>query len=181
MEKAWNHNLALFCLSGCVEQSETDHYSSRLQVASKLSPEDKQAVERAVEDTISWLDSNQLAEVDEFEHKCDPTIALILGRRMAAVLDLSAVVGLSDFKQVGRRPPLLCPGCSVQIACNGLNSHQTCGTARAFVCVMMSCCHLVPKQIFLCRLDSGLLGEKDQAGPGQLHQSDFQSSLFTGR
>ena len=40
------------------------------QVASKLSPEDKATVERAVEDTIAWLDANQLAEVDEFEHKC---------------------------------------------------------------------------------------------------------------
>ena len=70
-----------------------------MQVASKLSPEDKQAVERAVEDTISWLDSNQLAEVDEFEHKCDPTIAVVFGRRMAAVVDLSAVVGLSDLNR----------------------------------------------------------------------------------
>ena len=41
-----------------------------MQVASKLSPEDKATVERAVEDTIAWLDANQLAEVDEFEHKC---------------------------------------------------------------------------------------------------------------
>ena len=40
------------------------------QVASKLSPEDKAAVERAVEDAIAWLDANQLAEVDELEHKC---------------------------------------------------------------------------------------------------------------
>lgn len=41
-----------------------------MQVASKLSPEDKATVERAVEDTIAWLDANQLAEVDELEHKC---------------------------------------------------------------------------------------------------------------
>ena len=41
-----------------------------VQVASKLSPEDKATVERAVEDTIAWLDANQLAEVDELEHKC---------------------------------------------------------------------------------------------------------------
>ena len=43
-----------------------------MQVAGKLSPEDKAKVERAVEDTIAWLDANQLAEVDEFEHKCAP-------------------------------------------------------------------------------------------------------------
>lgn len=113
--KLGNYNLALFCLSGCDGKSETDHYSSRVQVASKLSPEDKQAVERAVEDTISWLDSNQLAEVDEFEHKCDPTIAVILGRRMAAVVDLSAFVGLSGLKQVGRRPPPLCRGAACRL------------------------------------------------------------------
>lgn len=45
-----------------------------MQVASKLSPEDKATVERAVEDTIAWLDANQLAEVDEFEHKCAPPL-----------------------------------------------------------------------------------------------------------
>lgn len=39
------------------------------QVASKLSPEDKEKMEKAVEDTIQWLDSNQLAEKEEFEDK----------------------------------------------------------------------------------------------------------------
>ncbi len=39
------------------------------QVASKLSPEDKERIEKAVEDTINWLDANQLAEKDEFEDK----------------------------------------------------------------------------------------------------------------
>ena len=39
------------------------------QVAEKLSPEDKERIEKAVDDAISWLDSNQLAEVDEFEDK----------------------------------------------------------------------------------------------------------------
>jgi heat shock protein 1/8 len=38
-------------------------------VAEKLSPEDKERIEKAVNDAISWLDSNQLAEVDEFEDK----------------------------------------------------------------------------------------------------------------
>ena len=39
------------------------------QVASKLSPEDKERIEKAVDETISWLDANQLAEKDEFEDK----------------------------------------------------------------------------------------------------------------
>ena len=40
-----------------------------MQVASKLSQEDKERIEKAVDEAISWLDSNQLAEVDEFEDK----------------------------------------------------------------------------------------------------------------
>jgi L1 cell adhesion molecule like protein len=51
------------------------------KVASKLDAADKQAIEKAVEDAISWLDKNQLAEVEEFEHQqkqlegvCNPII-----------------------------------------------------------------------------------------------------------
>ncbi|XP_042483944.1 heat shock 70 kDa protein-like [Macadamia integrifolia] len=50
--------------------------------AGKLDPEDKQKIEKAVEDTIQWLEGNQLAEVDEFEDKmkelealCNPIIS----------------------------------------------------------------------------------------------------------
>lgn len=50
--------------------------------AGKLNPEDKQKIEKSVEDTIEWLDRNQLAEVDELEDKlkelegiCNPIIA----------------------------------------------------------------------------------------------------------
>jgi molecular chaperone DnaK (HSP70) len=39
------------------------------QVASKLSPEDKEKIEKGVEETIQWLDSNQLAEKDEIADK----------------------------------------------------------------------------------------------------------------
>jgi L1 cell adhesion molecule like protein len=52
------------------------------KVAGQLNPSDKQAIEQAVESTIQWLDQNQLAEVEEFEHKqkelegiCNPIIA----------------------------------------------------------------------------------------------------------
>jgi L1 cell adhesion molecule like protein len=51
------------------------------KVASKLDANDKQTIEKAVEEAISWLDKNQLAEVEEFEHKqkelenvCNPII-----------------------------------------------------------------------------------------------------------
>ncbi|XP_055825954.1 heat shock 70 kDa protein-like [Solanum dulcamara] len=48
----------------------------------KLDPSDKQKIEKAVDETIEWLDGNQLAEVDEFEDKlkelenlCNPIIS----------------------------------------------------------------------------------------------------------
>lgn len=40
-----------------------------MQVGGKLSPEDKERAEKAVQETLNWLDSNQLAEVDELEDK----------------------------------------------------------------------------------------------------------------
>jgi heat shock protein 1/8 len=52
------------------------------KIAGQLDSSDKQAIEQAVESTIQWLDQNQLAEVEEFEHKqkelegiCNPIIA----------------------------------------------------------------------------------------------------------
>ncbi|XP_057725125.1 heat shock 70 kDa protein 5 [Arachis stenosperma] len=51
-------------------------------VGAKLDPSDKQRIEKAIDDTIQWLDGNQLAEVDEFEDKlkelealCNPVIS----------------------------------------------------------------------------------------------------------
>lgn len=52
------------------------------KIAGKLSAEDKEKIEKAVNDTIDWLEGNQLAEVDELEDKmkelegvCNPIIA----------------------------------------------------------------------------------------------------------
>ena len=52
-----------------------------LQVASKLDSADREKIEKEVEETIQWLDANQLAEVDELQHKlkelegvCSPII-----------------------------------------------------------------------------------------------------------
>jgi len=39
------------------------------KMASKLSAEDKKAVEEAVRETVEWLERNELAEADEFEDK----------------------------------------------------------------------------------------------------------------
>ena len=55
-------------------------------VASKLAAEDKATLEKEVEATVEWLDSNQLAEVEELEHKlkelegvCSPIITKMYG------------------------------------------------------------------------------------------------------
>jgi L1 cell adhesion molecule like protein len=52
------------------------------KIASKLPADDKKKIEEAVDQAITWLDNNQLAEVDEFEDKmkeleglCNPIIA----------------------------------------------------------------------------------------------------------
>lgn len=56
------------------------------KIASKLSPEDKEAIESKVKEVIDWLDNNQLAEVEEFEHQqkelegvCNPIISKMYG------------------------------------------------------------------------------------------------------
>lgn len=52
------------------------------KISGQLSSEDKQKLEKAVNDSIAWLDANQLAEVEEFEDKqkelenvCNPIIS----------------------------------------------------------------------------------------------------------
>ncbi|KAL5699888.1 70-kilodalton heat shock protein [Ranunculus cassubicifolius] len=52
------------------------------KIASKIDAGDKQTIEKSVEDTINWVEGNQLAEVDEFEDKlkeleglCNPIIS----------------------------------------------------------------------------------------------------------
>ncbi|CAA7398128.1 unnamed protein product [Spirodela intermedia] len=52
------------------------------QIASKLTPGEKKKIEDAVDGAIRWLDGNQLAEAEEFEHKmkelesvCNPILA----------------------------------------------------------------------------------------------------------
>jgi L1 cell adhesion molecule like protein len=39
------------------------------KIASQLEGDDKSTLEKAIEETIKWLDANQLAEVEEFEHQ----------------------------------------------------------------------------------------------------------------
>jgi L1 cell adhesion molecule like protein len=56
------------------------------KVAGKLSADDKAKIEKEVEETIQWLDANQLAEVEELEDKlktlegvCSPIISQMYG------------------------------------------------------------------------------------------------------
>jgi L1 cell adhesion molecule like protein len=55
-------------------------------VGGKLPADDKKKIEQAVEETINWLDSNTMAEQDEFEDKqkeleaiCQPIISGMYG------------------------------------------------------------------------------------------------------
>ncbi|CAI9113268.1 OLC1v1013841C1 [Oldenlandia corymbosa var. corymbosa] len=69
------------------------------KVGSKLAPADKKKIEDAVEASIQWLESNQLAEIDEFEEKmkelegvCNPIIAkMCQGADGAASMDDGSV------------------------------------------------------------------------------------------
>ncbi len=52
------------------------------KLADKLSSEDKDRATKAINDAVSWLEGNQLAEVEELEHKqkeleaiCNPIIS----------------------------------------------------------------------------------------------------------
>ncbi|AQK94249.1 putative mediator of RNA polymerase II transcription subunit 37c [Zea mays] len=70
------------------------------KIASKLGADDKKRIENAVDGAISWLDSNQLAEVDEFEDKmkelegiCNPIIAKMY---QGAGADMGAAAGMDE-------------------------------------------------------------------------------------
>ncbi|MED6184180.1 hypothetical protein PIB30_044991 [Stylosanthes scabra] len=80
-------------------------------VGVKLDPSDKQRIEKAIDDTIQWLDGNQLAEVDEFEDKlkeleavCNPIISKMYqggGGGAAAAAPSSADAGHDNSSAAG--------------------------------------------------------------------------------
>ncbi|KAI7732586.1 hypothetical protein M8C21_024192 [Ambrosia artemisiifolia] len=72
------------------------------KIGEKLNPEDKKKIEDAIDEAVSWLDNNQLAEADEFEDKmkelenvCNPIIAKMYqgGAGDAAGMDDDVPVG----------------------------------------------------------------------------------------
>lgn len=77
------------------------------KIASKLDPADKTKIEKAVEDTIKWLDSNQTAEKDEFEYKrkeiediCNPIFTKMYqqaGGGAGGMPDMGGMGGMGGF------------------------------------------------------------------------------------
>merc|ERR1711998_158785 len=66
------------------------------KIKEKLDASDIETVKKACEDCLSWLDSNQMAEKEEFEHKREELqgIAIRFSRRCTAVLLAGACPGV---------------------------------------------------------------------------------------
>jgi L1 cell adhesion molecule like protein len=89
------------------------------KVGGKLSAEDKEKIEKKVEDTIQWLENNQLAEVEEFEHQqkelegvCNPIITNLYqqaggaGGMPGGMPDMGGMGGMGgDAPSAGRGGP----------------------------------------------------------------------------
>merc|ERR1712070_1234820 len=78
------------------------------KVGGKLDADDKKKIEEAVEGAISWLDANQLAEVDEFEDKmkelegiCNPIMSKMYQAGGAGGMP----GGMPDMGGAGAPPP----------------------------------------------------------------------------
>jgi heat shock 70kDa protein 1/2/6/8 len=76
--------LAFARFAGLAGYGLSEPCGAEAQIAAKLDKEDLEKVEKHVSDTISWLDENTLAEVEELEHKlkelesiCSPIIAKV--------------------------------------------------------------------------------------------------------
>ncbi|XP_049365544.1 heat shock 70 kDa protein [Solanum verrucosum] len=74
------------------------------KISGKLDPSEKQKIEKAVDETIEWLDRNQLAEVDEFEDKlkeleklCNPIIGKMYQGGAGAGGDVPMGGGSADY------------------------------------------------------------------------------------
>lgn len=71
------------------------------QVSSKLDKEDVEKIEKEVEEAISWLDANQLAETEELEHKlkelestCSPIISKMYAGAGMALPPFAVLCGI---------------------------------------------------------------------------------------
>jgi L1 cell adhesion molecule like protein len=57
------------------------------KIAAKISAEDKTKITETIEGALKWMETNQLAEKEEFEHKlkevektCSPVMAKLYGK-----------------------------------------------------------------------------------------------------
>jgi len=82
------------------------------KIADKIDADDKAKILKAVDDAITWLDTNQLAEVDEFEDKlkelealCSPIMQKMYGAAGGAggMPDMGG--GMPDMGGAGAPPP----------------------------------------------------------------------------
>jgi L1 cell adhesion molecule like protein len=76
------------------------------KIAAKLSADDKKTIEDSVDGAISWLDTNQLAEADEFEDKmkelegiCNPIIARMYQGPGAGMGGMPGMAGGMDMDE----------------------------------------------------------------------------------
>jgi heat shock protein 5 len=68
--KSFNHIRLTYLLSHRYAYSLKTQLNDKEKLGGKLSSDDKEAIEKAVEEQIKWLESNPAAEVDELkEHK----------------------------------------------------------------------------------------------------------------
>jgi len=74
--------------------------------ADKISPEDKEAIEKAASETINWIDNNENAETDEFEHK-KKELEAVSNPIMAKLYqgEGGAPGGMPDMGGMGGAPP----------------------------------------------------------------------------
>jgi L1 cell adhesion molecule like protein len=80
-------------------------------VGGKLDADDKAKIEAAVEETITWLDGNQTAEIDEFEDKlkeiegiCNPIISKMYQGAGGAAPDMGGMGGDAGAEGPGAGP-----------------------------------------------------------------------------
>ncbi|CAA6672245.1 unnamed protein product [Spirodela intermedia] len=76
----------------------------------KMPETEREKIEKEVEETVKWLDSNQLAEVEEFEHKlkeleevCNPIIARMYQQGGAASAAVAALLRRGTLRRRRRR------------------------------------------------------------------------------
>jgi len=84
------------------------------KIASKLDPADKEKIDKKVQEVIDWLEANQLAEVEEFEHQqkelegiCNPIIQKMYGAGAGGMPDMGGMGGGmgGDPSSAGRGGP----------------------------------------------------------------------------